>query len=268
MTLDCDSIESSIESVVKILGINKELFIEIITHTDFEEMYESDYDIYCKTKESYNKDYIEFGEYIYDYLTQNYSTKVNPIDKICWFHLARTLDANGYNLGIYPLGKILDKLFDDLYSFVEEKISFEEWIKIKHGGVKGSGGWRYLMKTGDNIHHGCFAMLIKEIAFHSSEVGNHDYLNVPEIIEDLDAELRKKYHINLVLQFIAASKPIIVKFVSQPDGKDMLYIDPVLHYIYVKLNNKPLSMRCNTCFDARGRIIPKEDIISIEKMSI
>ena len=48
-------------------------------------------------------------------------------------------------------------------------------------------------KTTNRLHSGPYAMLVKESAFRSSEIGNHDYLEFPEIVEDICNGYERQY---------------------------------------------------------------------------
>ncbi|AWI03207.1 hypothetical protein [Clostridium drakei] len=50
-------------------------------------------------------------------------------------------------------------------------------------------------------------MVVKDAAFSSEEIGNHDYLKIPEIVEDICVCFEKIYGINL---YISNSKSMIV----------------------------------------------------------
>jgi len=68
------------------------------------------------------------------------------------------------------------------------------------------------------------------------------------------------------MHIIKKSTPVITKFrkVVCDHEKDKNYIGTALCYLYCKLNNKRLSLICNTCFCDYGEGIKAEDIISVE----
>ena len=99
-------------------------------------------------------------------------------------------------------------------------------------------------------------MLVKDVAFHPSEIGNHDYLRVPEIIEDIGLE--KAY--------AQKAFPVIVKFRAEAEFSPEFYLKPMLNYIYCTIRGMDFSLNCNTCFDAKGHIIEPEKIVYVEKI--
>ena len=54
----------------------------------------------------------------------------------------------------------------------------------------------------ENCHYGPYAMLVREIAFNSQVVGNHDYLKIPEIIEDMCMDVQKVYGVDALNRFV------------------------------------------------------------------
>lgn len=89
---------------------------------------------------------------------------------------------------------------------------------------------------------------------------------IPEIIEDMCMGMENQYGIDLIGKYIENSMPVITKFckVVSDHGKDKNYIGTALCYLYCKLNNKRLSLICNTCFCGYGEAIKAEDIITVE----
>lgn len=109
-------------------------------------------------------------------------------------------------------------------------------------------------------------MLVRETAFRSEEMGNHDYLWLPEIVEDICNAYYETYNIKLYDFILKATSPCIVKFLEKtPNGNWCLR--PAVYYLYLVTNNKKLIMDSNTCFDGEGNTIPKENILEIEFLS-
>ncbi|EQA1213255.1 hypothetical protein AT509_004642 [Escherichia coli] len=51
----------------------------------------------------------------------------------------------------------------------------------------------FQLRTGDKIHWGPFGHLVRELHFNASENGLHDYLWLPELVEDVCKAYQKKY---------------------------------------------------------------------------
>ncbi|MDE3839049.1 hypothetical protein C0966_06645 [Bacillus methanolicus] len=105
-------------------------------------------------------------------------------------------------------------------------------------------------------------MLIKEVAFSVEEIGKHDYLNAPEIVEYICYTFEEKYNYDLLTKLRQSTYPCIIKF--QVQDSNIGHLGIVLNYLYHKYYNMELSIHCNTCFDANGTTIPMEAIMKIE----
>lgn len=253
--LDCETIESTYFSLSNILELDKNEIEHFLKKVDIEEYY--------------NKHpYSDYGadELLLNKIIKNYKVKIQ-VDKVCWFHLARTMNINTYSDGIYPLGHYIDDLWSILYSLVKEKIDEYEWKKFKkriETDYDNHFANLYRMKVKDEFHWGPYAMLVRDVAFNSKEIGNHDYLKTPEIVEDISICFEKIYGIDLMENYIKNSKSIIVKFISE--NVKEYYIGAALNYLYSKLHNFKMSLDCNACYDGKAMIISKKEILNIKEI--
>ena len=103
---------------------------------------------------------------------------------------------------------------------------------------------------------GPFAILVKDIAFCPKSVGHHDYLMVPELMEDLG--LSNVYKNN--------GTSLIVKFITHPEYEPYHYLKHVLYYLYNCRHMTHLDMYCNTCFDAKGIPILPSSFLYVEEV--
>lgn len=253
--LDCETIDSTYNSLSNILELNRDEIQNFLSRIDIEEYYKNNPCHYCSA-----------DKLLLDEIIKNYKLKIK-MDKVCWFHLARTMNNSNYINGIYPLGYYINDLWDNLYSLVKKEIDKGEWIKFKNkieNGYNDHFADLYRTKVKDKFYWGPYGMLVRDSAFSSKEMGNHDYLKVPEIVEDIGICFNKIYGINLVEKYICKSKSIIVKFISD-DVKDY-YVGIALNYLYNKLHNFKMSLDCNTCYDAKANIIHEQSIINIEEI--
>lgn len=253
MILDCQDEKTALISVADYYGQPVDVISNIIKSVNFSSLHKREVDRY---------DY--FTDFLFEYFRKKFG--VGTIDQIMWYHLSRSLNPERYYNGILPLNEILPQLQSDLYCLVKDRISNEEWIDICNGKGAGFRKSRFDFKRECKDHYGPYAMLVREIAFNSNQVGNHDYLRIPEIIEDMCMGMENEYGIDLIGKYIEKSMPVITKFrkVVSDHGKDKNYIGTALCYLYRKLNNKALSLICNTCFCGYGEGIKAEDIILVE----
>ncbi|EHJ02369.1 hypothetical protein CDLVIII_5906 [Clostridium sp. DL-VIII] len=253
--LDCETIESTYFSLSNILELDKNEIEHFLRKIDIQDYYNKH--LYC--------DYRSY-ELLLNKIVRDYKIKIQ-IDKVCWFHLARTMDINAYNDGIYPLGNYINDLWRTLYSLVKEKIDEYEWQKFRkriESDYDNHFANLYRMKVRNEFHWGPYAMLVRDAAFSSKEIGNYDYLKVPEIVENISACFEKIYGINLTENYIKSSKSIIVKFIS--DNVKDYYVGVALNYLYNKIHNYKMALDCNTCYDGKAMIVSKKEILNIKEI--
>ena len=67
--------------------------------------------------------YVKFKEMeLRNIFEERFQLQPKKIDKVCWFHLTRTLPEEGFNEGILPLSKSLEKVWDSLVSLLVQSI--------------------------------------------------------------------------------------------------------------------------------------------------
>jgi hypothetical protein len=118
------------------------------------------------------------------------------------------------------------------------------------------------MKVEDCFHWGPYAILIRDMAFCSSEVGNHDYLDVPEIVEDICVCFSEWADSDLLQVFRQHTRSCIVKFVVYEAKPEHLGV--ALYYLYCKENGIQLSIAANTCRNLCGQTVSPKHICSVE----
>ncbi len=69
----------------------------------------------------------------------------------------------------------------------------------------------FQLRTGDKIHWGPFGHLVRELHFNASENGLHDYLWLPELVEDVCKAYQKKYGHDLKPHYLSVLHPCIGK---------------------------------------------------------
>lgn len=253
--LDCETIESTYQSLSNILELEIKEIEYFLKEIDIEDYY----------NKHPNCNYMA-DEFLLKKIIKDYKSKIQ-FDKVCWFHLARVMDNSAFQKGIYPLGKYLDNLWQNLYLLIKDKINECEWNDFRkkiETDYDNHFAYLYRIKSTDEFHWGPYAMLVRDVAFNSEEIENHDYLKIPEIVEDISICFEKIYGINLAESYINNSKSIIVKFISEDVEEN--YIGVALNYLYNKLHGLEMSLDCNTCYDGKANIILREAILTIEEI--
>jgi len=174
-------------------------------------------------------------------------------ESVYWFHLTRVPPGTDFDEGILPLHLALSKIWDAIIGAVRTPKAKRNLKRLREEGVPNR---LYKMKVVDPLHAGPYAMLVREAAFHAAEMGNHDYLEVPEIIEDICDGYEKRFGHSILSEVTAALQACIVKFEAvDQGGPDLALI--VFNYCWCMIHDVELSIYSNTCYDARDTIIPR-----------
>ena len=247
MTLDCENFESTLNCVSEIFHHDRSKILALLRSIDLENIYESQTPAHPPDEFLYRAIVAKFGP-------------PKPLNQVCLFHLTSVAPNTTFDGGILPLGESIEILWDTLLKiFIGTKIH-KNLTDLRSQGVKDH---LYSLKTPDPFHWGPFAMLVRESAFNPEELGNHDYLRCPEIIEDICNGYEKRYSESIYERVVKNLHPCIVKFRSKK-WIDMDLIKVAIYYLHMAVNNSEWDHSANTCFDGKGESVPKSDIIKVE----
>lgn len=185
-----------------------------------------------------------------------------PLSCVYWFHLTRTLDGNLFTNGIKPLGEALDDIWKILITKSPSEEVKNNLLKLKSQ----NDNYLYNLKISDSGHWGPYAILVREVAFNAESLHQHDYLKMPEIIEDVCFEYEQIYEKNIFDYYNSILTPKIIKFRSNKQLDDGC-IKAALFYAYRQIHNQAISGGAVTCFDGEGKAIPAEDILSVKRIN-
>ena len=165
--LDCESIESTYESLETILGVKKSGICQLFDSIKvYEEMRESNS----------------------DFLLSRIQEKTNcktHFDKTCWFHATRTWQDNEYDEGLLPSDQAAPKIADFLCKLVNKPLNIQVHKDKMHEEGLGPLGF-----------------LIREIAFVRN-TSFTDFFKSPEIVVDNDLEeLYKANTVKCIIKFV------------------------------------------------------------------
>jgi hypothetical protein len=172
----------------------------------------------------------------------------------------RSSASSDFSEGILPLHLALDKIWTAMTAIVNP-IKKANLDKLRAFGVPND---LYILKTANPT---CFAgpnsMLVKESAFHSEAMANHDYLAMPEIVEDICNGYKKQFGESIHEEIATGLRKCIVKF-KVPAERDEEHAAEVLSYCWCKYHNEDLHHGANMCHDNDGKTIPYSAIRKIE----
>jgi hypothetical protein len=183
--LDCENYTSTINSLVEFYNVSAQ---------DIEGFFQSfDIDNHCEVN---NPDGTGDQE-LRDVFENKLKLQPKNLDKVCWFHLTRALPEENFNEGIFPLSKSIDKVWGIFLSVFKGTAHYNNLMLMKNLGVD---DFQYNHKVGVDSLAGPYAMLVKDVAFNSESTCNHDYLRIPEIMEDICNGYQKKFNVSIIIK--------------------------------------------------------------------
>lgn len=140
-------------------------------------------------------------------------------------------------------------------------MSAEEWGEFRHDMGPNHHADLYRMRSSNARQGGPYALLTRDHAFKSEEIGNHDYPGAPEIVEDICICFTEKYGFDLLAAFMKSTKPCVVKFFDGPQGG---CIETAVYHLYKTHWGHQCSQECNACYDGKGIPVAPQRIMKIE----
>lgn len=183
------------------------------------------------------------------------STFGEPRDdiKVLWFHGSRVEDGNLF----YEDG-ILTK--SEARKFIEPRL-----IEMAEGLERsGSNPFSTSISGKQGPHdEGPFAFLIRDVVIQAPSP-NHNYLEAPEMVEDIAGTLLGSNYMQLVELFKEVTNPCVVSFLSESKGHELPSA-----LLYLKLvedgdDDLEAASSANTFFDSEGVVISPDRIQTIE----
>lgn len=248
--LDCETVESTISCIAEVYGVRPEQITAFFDQFDIEQHFarkRPEGDGAHETKRL---------------LEDLYGQPKHVITRTYWFHLTRVPEGTSFQDGILPLNEALPRIWGMLHNLLETKHA----SRLKAMALDGVSDFQYTLKTTDQIHWGPYAMLVKAIGVCAESVGNHDYLKVPEIVEDICNGYEEVYGESIHPLIEDLLVPTIVKFWSE-DPEDQYGLDSAIYYAYLSHRKMELSLSANTCFDGRSSTVQPNRIVYVEHLS-
>lgn len=251
LLLDCETPHSTAQSLARLFSCSLQSLTALLSDPAVMAYYEQN----CHRL-------VDFPEYLIQVVEKHFGYPTEP-DGICWFHTTRVAPGTTFEEGILPLGSVMPRLQQTLVDQVDDAEARE--ILSKALSKRVIPDFHFQNKTTNSVHWGPYAILVRDVAFHSNQLSQHDYLGMPEIIEDICFGLEKSTGLKLLPIFQQKLRPTIVKFVNRDGDDGYLCIPTALCYLReCILHGQPESMNSVYCFDGEGRPVPPADIIKIE----
>ncbi len=211
---------------------------------------------------------MNLGEYLYLHALKVF-TPTKATVKIHWFHGTRSMIPASFENGILPLQDILPNLQKSLDELAESHgISQVTMISEAHRH------YEFLINTKkhSDIDKGPCAMLNLDAVINAASYTCHNYIDMPEIIEDYAHVKYGDCSVELLELYREAASPIIVEFWTAPDdpyNPNIKHIvSTILFYLYKVIHSEQdrMGLYCNTCYSGHGNKITSEQILKVFKI--
>jgi hypothetical protein len=247
--LDCESPVTAIGSLAFIYDIKPEQLVDFFRRFDIDEHYEA------------NKPDLAGHDETRRLLENRFGPPKKHITRTYWYHLTRTERGASFDDGLLPLNAVLPRVWQMLLRVVSGSHHAERLLNMYEQGVE---NFHYNLKAPDPLHWGPYTMLVKGIGACATSVGNHDYLQIPEIVEDICSGYATRFGESIQSMVERALVPTVVKFWSE-DQEHLYGLTSAIYYAYLSNRGLALSGLANTCFDGNGRTVPKDRIVYVEQ---
>lgn len=249
VVLDCESFEAALESLARIFQTTPANLKALLSSKEIGAYY----DIHWR-------ELPDFKDYVYAVAETRLGCSL-ALDGICWFHCTRILAGTTFSEGILPLNAALPSLKARLIDAVDDIVVRDQLRNtLESGGV---ADHHYFNKSQNSMHWGPYAILVREVAFHATKFSQHDYLGMPEIIEDICNGFAKTSGVDLIGVFTEKLKPAIVKFTSTTN-QDQSCIATALCYVYSTIHEGAPCANSVNCFDGKNNPVPPQDIQKVD----
>jgi hypothetical protein len=251
--LDCSDVDSAVACLADAIGIDDSQLRNAVLAYD--ESRFSDY-----SEDQYKRMPREILE------RSGGAAEVPRFDGVYYFHGSRLIGLEDIRVeGILPLDQMVDRIWEMLFLLVCDECDPAEWNDFRQAVEAGGGGHDgslYRSKSRYSLHHGPYAVLVPETFLMVATAGIHDYLDCPEIVQDIARCFLSHSGIDVETRFREASRPVIVKFRSTTMWEGTFRA--ALWYVFSMLRDGEVSSNANEGFDGHGKPIPAAHIVGIE----
>jgi len=248
MRLDCESRESAFESLRELFGCTAEALRTFVGDASIDEDFARDY-----------QRLPQFDAYVYQRACLALGTPQMP-DELCWFHGTRVPPGTTFADGILPLPLALETLKRSINETLTTDADRQE---VTSAFARDDGlTFQLQHKLTSGTEFGPFAMFVLETALNAPDTGQHSYVGMPEIIEDLCMEVQASCGRDLLPAFEVAWRPAVVKFVT-PSFSPEFHIGVALCYLRsCALHGAPTGSSIAN-FDGENVAVPATSIVRV-----
>lgn len=247
--LDCETRESTFKSLETILNRSKEEITQVL----FDSPTINDFSGLKLLKRFKMKD------------------DFNLCDRVMYFHGTRTtLDAieDIKVNGLHPLPLAVEKIWAMLELVFQDRIIDKvDWINFKDKCIKTKSTSYYnLLNNSSDANFGPWAKMIFEtVVNNKAGVNSHDYLDMPEVIENIFEQSKKEFtEIDFKTEFKKVCNSYVIKFWIDEDNGEISKgrVERALIYLQKAVKNLPFGKLCDD-YSAINKIITSSQIVDI-----
>lgn len=251
LVLDTTSFNSTRRSMASILGLSQARLIGRLRDIDLETLDES----------RYLRETLWEALRLPDSATLSYA-------RTYWHHAARVPVGWRFAEGILPLNVVLPRFWTLLRELVRTEHNDRQWqefVDLVEANKFGQWSELYTGKVRDpKSYAGPYAFLIGDHAVGWGTVGIHDYLAIPEIVEDIGRCYLQHFKSGrLMARYRKQTVPRVVTFFTH--GSSPGALEHALLYLHRRavsrgIEHHPLFTAC------AGQVIPFERLVSVRRV--
>ena len=249
LTLDCSTRDKALLALAAGFKCSTDELRSALLSIDIEFIYETDETILIPS---------------WQYLREHICNLIGEPEEFAdayWFHGTRTTHDNQFSEGLLTLGRSEKLVMDMLISHaptnqVRERL--QAWNT--HGGVPED---LYQMRTLEKMHWGPYGHLVREVHLHAQDLSQHDYVWLPELVEDVCRAYKEYYQQDLTKHYLQILRPCIVWFRSEIQCQYGV-LEAALSYAYTSVRGLPPDSGSVYGVDKDGVDVPHRDIFKIE----
>lgn len=249
LILDCSSRSQALNTLSAGFGCPPEKLKKVLLSLDLESIYELN-----------PRQLVDAPQYLREYVCAELG-EPRSFTRALWFHGTRTFAGNTFPAGLLALNQsesLAMKMLLDLAPNEMVRKHLQEWNVP--GGVPDE---MFQLRTDDRTHWGPYGHLVRELHFHTSENGQHDYLRLPELVEDVCNAYFENYAHDLTPHYLKVLHPCIIWFQA-----DIVYekgtLETALAYAYTSVRNLPPEGNSTFGIDREGKSVSRSSIAKIE----
>jgi hypothetical protein len=248
--LDCESFDAALRSVAEIFRCTPQDLHALLSLKELGTHFEKNW-----------RDLPDFRMYLFEYVEKHFGS-AQPLEGVYWFHTTRVPPGTTFSEGILPLNAVLPLLHANLVRLVEDEGASQ---RLRESLAQGRiADHHYIDKTGNSMHWGPYAVLVRDVAFHAETLCQHDYLGMPEIIEDICNGLSGGSEPDFNELFSSRLKPAIVKFIAGSNNDDAVCIATAISYLHSCIHAGAPDTNSVYCFDGDNNPVPAHDIARVD----